>query len=155
MEMVPERFYDDSWNEVPCKLWTGHRNEKGYGRVNVRSATTKTGRTKKGVHVIAWERRYGPVPSGLCVLHRCDVPACYEVRHLWVGTLAQNNADMAIKGRGRNQFSGVTRCIRGHPLDWASNVYVDRNGYRQCRECRAERWRERTGGQRRWSEALA
>ena len=33
------------------------------------------------------------------VLHDCDTPACFEPSHLYVGTAAQNSADMIQRGR--------------------------------------------------------
>ena len=43
-------------------------------------------------------------------MHLCDNPPCYNVNHLKVGTTAENNADMARKGRSRNQNSKKTFC---------------------------------------------
>lgn len=42
---------------------------------------------------------YGPIPDGLCVLHRCDVRACVRPDHLFLGTFADNVHDMVQKGR--------------------------------------------------------
>ena len=59
------------------------------------------------VHRIAWELLVGPIPPGLFVLHHCDNPPCVRVdpdpaiSHLFLGTIADNNADMAAKGRAR------------------------------------------------------
>lgn len=52
-----------------------------------------------GVHRAAWELVNGPVPEGLCVCHRCDRPRCVNVDHLFLGTIADNNADRDQKGR--------------------------------------------------------
>ena len=52
-------------------------------------------------HRAAYEHHYGPIPAGMHVLHRCDDPWCVEKEHLFLGTQAENMADMASKGRGR------------------------------------------------------
>jgi hypothetical protein len=50
-------------------------------------------------HRAAWEAENGPIPSGLHVLHECDVPACINVAHLFLGTPLDNVSDMISKGR--------------------------------------------------------
>lgn len=48
-----------------------------------------------------WELIHGPIPPGLEVCHTCDNGLCCRPDHLFVGTHAENMADMKRKGRGR------------------------------------------------------
>ncbi len=81
-----------------CVEWTGSR-WRGYGIIRVGSAALGTRRMGK-THIEAWEAAYGPVPEGQWVLHRCDNRACMNITCLFLGTAADNTADMVSKGRG-------------------------------------------------------
>lgn len=80
-----------------CWVWQGgHGGSIGqYGRVSV-----KHGVTLGYAHRISWELHVGPIPAGLSVLHKCDVPDCVNPEHLFLGTQEDNMKDMAAKKRG-------------------------------------------------------
>ncbi len=46
-----------------------------------------------------YANRVGPILFGLCVLHTCDVPACHNDSHWFLGTLKDNRIDCWNKGR--------------------------------------------------------
>lgn len=77
-----------------CWLWDGSVTDKGYGVVN-------RGRQKgeERAHRWSWRIHYGPVPDGLHVLHKCDMPCCVNPQHLFLGTHNDNMCDMRRKGR--------------------------------------------------------
>lgn len=77
-----------------CWIWQGAIKSNGYGNVIVEGRTVLA-------HRRAWEQRHGPVPAGLCVLHHCDVRACVNPEHLFLGTKRDNTHDMMRKGRHR------------------------------------------------------
>lgn len=76
-----------------CFLWLGAVNAKGaHGRMEVAGRMVFA-------HRVAWEAANGPIPEGLCVLHKCDVPSCINPEHLFLGTQAANMQDKINKGR--------------------------------------------------------
>lgn len=78
-----------------CLLWRGARDGKNkYGLIGVTG-----GGAIVLTHRAAYTAWVGPIPDGLDVLHRCDIPNCIEPLHLFTGTPADNNADMVSKGR--------------------------------------------------------
>lgn len=78
-----------------CVVWTGYRRAGGYGQISRGGAAGGLVQT----HRAAWELANGPIPDGLFVCHRCDNPPCCNVEHLFLGTVADNAADMVAKGR--------------------------------------------------------
>lgn len=57
-----------------------------------------SGRAMK-VHRISYALHVGPIPDGVFVCHRCDVPRCCNPAHLFLGSLRDNVADMVAKSR--------------------------------------------------------
>ena len=77
-----------------CWLWRGVTDRGGYG-------VTSVGHKNLKAHRVMWELEHGPIPSGLVVCHRCDVRACVNPDHMFLGTHRDNNHDMMRKGRMR------------------------------------------------------
>jgi ribosomal protein L40E len=83
-----------------CWLWTGKTvHAFGYVMLYIRRGERRC--PSYTAHRLSWELHRGPIPSGMCVLHACDTPACCNPDHLWLGTQQDNLADMHRKGRGR------------------------------------------------------
>lgn len=98
MKTLFERFWEkveiDSGDK--CWLWCSQKDKNGYGlfRFNGKHAFA---------HRVAYELTHGVSIGEKCCLHHCDVPACVNPSHLFLGSQADNLRDMQKKGR---QVSG-------------------------------------------------
>lgn len=127
-----ERFWgkvDRSAGPSGCWIWTGGKFNHGYGRFWAAGKSIQA-------HRASWLLHNGGIPHdgsfhGICVCHHCDVPACVNPNHLFLGTVNDNNQDRVNKGRSaRGALSGASL----HPERMARG---DRNGSRTHPECRA------------------
>lgn len=75
-----------------CWNWSGHKNADGYGQLWVKKLWR--------AHRYAWTLFRGKIPTGKCVLHRCDNPSCVNPDHLFIGTNQDNVDDRKKKNRG-------------------------------------------------------
>ena len=85
-----------------CWLWVGSTDSKGYGNLSVRGRVASA-------HRASYEEFRGSIPKGMCVLHRCDTPACINPEHLFLGTHQDNMGDMAEKGRAKTGRALLTK----------------------------------------------
>lgn len=125
------RGHDECWH------WTGPPNTGGYGEIRI------AGRSYRA-HIVVYESKYGPVPAGLQLDHRChnldlNCPGnlcahrlCCNPAHLEAVTPSEN----CKRGRNGRYLAERTHCAPlGHEYTEA-NTIIDKRGYRHCRECK-------------------
>jgi hypothetical protein len=133
-----ERFWKrvDARGDDECWDWIGATDTSGYGMVRVPGPRTSNKRVRSSR--FAWEIANGPIPDGLHVLHSCDNTRCCNIRHLRLGTAADNTRDKME--RGRHHQANRTACANGHTYTEAT-TYIRQGKYgpqRHCRPCRRE-----------------
>lgn len=132
MPRWPERTTEDRFFEKVdididtfCFNWTAHTH-KGYARMNVDGESIE-------MHLWAYRRFVGAVPTGLQVDHLCRNRRCVYIGHMELVTSRENN----LRGEGlAAQRARQTHCKHGHAFDEA-NTHIVKNGTRKCRKCNA------------------
>lgn len=87
-----ERLEFMSKKDGDCIVYTGAKSRNGYGSFFYKGRYISA-------HRAAYMEKYGPIESGLHVLHKCDNPSCINVAHLFLGTHQDNMDDRNKKGR--------------------------------------------------------
>lgn len=99
------RFFSKADQSGDCWLWIG-ANNRGYGTFQLNGKYYRA-------HRLSWEMVNGIIPDGMCVLHKCDTPACVNPAHLYLGSHADNSADMVQKGRSnRGELNGIAKLTK-------------------------------------------
>jgi len=89
---IDSRFWSKVDKSGDCWIRTAGKSDRGYGCFQI-------GKKNCRAHRVVWEMENDPIPDGLHVLHQCDNPSCVKLDHLFLGTHADNMADMKRKGR--------------------------------------------------------
>lgn len=98
VDTIQNRFFKKvSKQDNGCWIWTGSKNKMGYGCFKNRCIT------KQLAHQVSFILFKGDIPPKCFVLHACDIPACVNPDHLWIGEPKDNTKDMQIKRRDGNR----------------------------------------------------
>lgn len=91
-----------------CWLWTGRVDRQGYGLLWLPGE-----KRQARAHRLSFEA-FVCAANDLAICHHCDNPSCVNPRHLFAGTIADNNRDRMMKGR--SGFGPRSRPVSGQLL---------------------------------------
>lgn len=114
-----QRFWRHVRKTDGCWIWTGAKTGNyGFFLVNSRAEKNRC----VGAHRFSWMLAHGDIPEGMLVCHHCDVRACVNPAHLFLGTYADNYHDAAQKGRAssgpRHGWKTSPERMRPPPPRW-------------------------------------
>lgn len=122
-----------------CIEFTGGKR-KGYGVLRFRGKTDMA-------HRVSYMITKGHIPKGMFICHKCDNPACFNPKHLYLGTPKLNMEDKMSKGRFFNGHSAKTHCIHGHEYTKENTTLrktesKGKKPWRACKICATKRREE-------------
>jgi hypothetical protein len=114
--------------ETGCWNWKGPRRG-GYGRTGWKGKSV-------AAHRLSAHMFLGmPIDSNAWVCHKCDNPACFNPKHLFIGDRRENTLDSSRKGR--HNMARVTHCPKGHEYTPENTFVFDTPSGGKGRSCRA------------------
>lgn len=117
--------------EGDCIVWTGFRNDTGYGMINIGYRPTMA-------HRYSFARSFGEIPDGQYVDHTCHNPACVKPEHLRLATPKQNSENHKPGRASETGFRGVYRSGAGYEAKVSHNGVRHRAGtFRTVEEAHA------------------
>lgn len=121
-------------NEYGCLLWKGARSERGYALFY-----SPGNRPTLVTRILFYlDNNLDVNTNNVC--HNCDNRLCINPKHLFLGSIWDNNDDRFQKGRnGINHNSTKTHCKFGHEFSTANTKYRPDGKGRQCRICTRNR----------------
>lgn len=96
INLTCEKFWLRVKKTDGCWLWEGGMKDNGYGDFYMGH------RKKMTAHRYSWTYHNGEIPTGLLVLHKCDIRNCVNPDHLYIGTQQDNMDDMVRRNRQGN-----------------------------------------------------
>lgn len=112
--------------DTECLLWTGAKNQSGYGRFweyQTRCWTT---------HCFAYVAANDDIPADCQVDHLCRTPECVSADHLEAVTEPENNRRRVMIYRRL-----TLTCPQGHP--WSPENTGKDGKSRRCKQCNRDR----------------
>jgi hypothetical protein len=113
-----------------CHIWTGSKNNKGYGTISFNKKSFIASRSSYVIY-------NGAIPHGMHICHRCDNPPCVNPAHLFLGSQSDNMKDAVAKNRNWNVAK--THCPQGHEYADGNLWKSPTRNSRQCRICIKEK----------------
>ena len=129
-DLIALTVYEEDDQE--CWPWEYHTDKDGYGKARDFNFKYTL------AHRIAWECRYGPIPSDKEINHKCRYRACWNPNHLELVTPYENKK-LAI-------HTPKTICSKGHSL--APENRKKSGNCKSCARIYQAAWREKNVGYR-------